>query len=156
MSYNIIVFGQKNTWSWWGWRWFCSLWWWSMCSWWMLRWKALQNLIHIKFLESPEAQAKQKSRKCTNAWPKNGESAIFFLVDCNTTVILWCLNDNATPYSPYISTVRHPDKNKNPEAEDMFIKITKSYEVLQLIWTLKRLHAVRSNANVNLILLHRS
>ncbi|XP_039611716.1 dnaJ homolog subfamily C member 16 [Polypterus senegalus] len=24
----------------------------------------------------------------------------------------------------------HPDKNKNPEAEDMFIKITKSYEVL--------------------------
>uniref|UniRef100_A0A8C2DTF3 DnaJ homolog subfamily C member 16 n=1 Tax=Cyprinus carpio TaxID=7962 RepID=A0A8C2DTF3_CYPCA len=24
----------------------------------------------------------------------------------------------------------HPDKNKNPEAEDMFIKITKSYEIL--------------------------
>jgi len=24
---------------------------------------------------------------------------------------------------------RHPDKNKSPEAEDMFIKITKSYEV---------------------------
>ncbi len=97
MSYNIIVFGQKNTWSWWGWWWFCSLWWWSMCSWWMLQWKALQNLIHIKYLESPEVQAKQKSRKCINAWPKNGESAIFVLVDCNIcTVILWCLNENAT------------------------------------------------------------
>lgn len=24
---------------------------------------------------------------------------------------------------------RHPDKNKDPSAEDMFIKITKSYEV---------------------------
>lgn len=24
---------------------------------------------------------------------------------------------------------RHPDKNKDPGAEDMFIKITKSYEV---------------------------
>lgn len=28
-----------------------------------------------------------------------------------------------------ISLCRHPDKNKNPGAEDMFIKITKSYEV---------------------------
>lgn len=28
---------------------------------------------------------------------------------------------------------RHPDKNKSPEAEDMFIKITKSYEVVQTI-----------------------
>lgn len=27
------------------------------------------------------------------------------------------------------SSQRHPDKNKNPGAEDMFIKITKSYEV---------------------------
>ena len=26
-------------------------------------------------------------------------------------------------------SVRHPDKNKNEGAEDMFIKITKSYEV---------------------------
>lgn len=33
----------------------------------------------------------------------------------------------------HLSTVRHPDKNKNPDAEDMFIKITKSYEVLQLM-----------------------
>lgn len=36
----------------------------------------------------------------------------------------------------FISAARHPDKNKNPDAEDTFIKITKSYEVM-IIFTNK-------------------
>lgn len=32
--------------------------------------------------------------------------------------------------SSLISAFRHPDKNKNPEAEDTFVKITQSYEVI--------------------------
>lgn len=28
-----------------------------------------------------------------------------------------------------VGIFRHPDKNKDPKAEDMFIKISKSYEV---------------------------
>lgn len=32
--------------------------------------------------------------------------------------------------SSFISASRHPDKNKNPEAEDTFVKITQSYEVI--------------------------
>lgn len=31
---------------------------------------------------------------------------------------------------------RHPDKNKSPGAEDMFIKITKSYEVRKVLSSL--------------------
>lgn len=32
--------------------------------------------------------------------------------------------------SLFISVARHPDKNKNPDAEDTFVKITKCYEVI--------------------------
>lgn len=30
---------------------------------------------------------------------------------------------------PVWACFRHPDKNKDPKAEDMFIKVSKSYEV---------------------------
>ncbi|XP_048872391.1 dnaJ homolog subfamily C member 16 isoform X1 [Brienomyrus brachyistius] len=65
-------------------------------------------------------------------------------------LLVYCTVESATEFDPYkiLGVVRsssqaeikkaykqlakewHPDKNKNPEAEDMFIKITKSYEIL--------------------------
>lgn len=38
-----------------------------------------------------------------------------------------CLKPGVT--KEQLFSLRHPDKNKDPKAEDMFIKISKSYEV---------------------------
>lgn len=66
-------------------------------------------------------QARLRLRRSTSALQKNG-NYVHMTPTCY----------HLTPFSSQLMDIflsRHPDKNKNPGAEDMFIKITKSYEV---------------------------
>lgn len=59
------------------------------------------------------------------AW-RNWSVIIILHEHVNLTMLTWhkCHSECVTFYD------RHPDKNKDPNAEDVFIKITKSYEVV--------------------------
>lgn len=81
-------------------------------EWWVVQWH--QDLPTLASCFSYALQCRM------HLWLLARSLSCFVMMLCN---LLWANGD------VWILFSRHPDKNKDPKAEDMFIKISKSYEV---------------------------